>query len=243
MLTPSQCREVGWVVVERVPVPMVDDHACRQRPVGCLPRHDRTRPPHVRFGHLDPRTVLASAGPDASGAHGNAVRRPRAWAKLRRQRPSFTLSGRAQVPGALGGALVGAVVDLTPLGWLAVEHGATHRARQAGKGGRAPRQCAPVTFPARLRAVDEPARVAPQPVGLHLHRCAATATRCVDHARQYSGSGTTLAVATGHGRDAIGIDLDARNASLARERVGMWLTEVTATELAAALGGTTEAAA
>ena len=39
----------------------------------------------------------------------------------------------------------------------------------------------------------------------------------------FAGSGTTLAVAIGHGRDAIGIDLDGRNAELARERVGMWL--------------------
>jgi hypothetical protein len=40
----------------------------------------------------------------------------------------------------------------------------------------------------------------------------------------FAGSGTTLAVATGHGRDAIGIDLDARNAELARDRCGMFLT-------------------
>lgn len=40
----------------------------------------------------------------------------------------------------------------------------------------------------------------------------------------FAGSGTTLAVATGMGRDAIGIDLDARNADLAYERVGMFLT-------------------
>lgn len=39
----------------------------------------------------------------------------------------------------------------------------------------------------------------------------------------FAGSGTTLAVATGHGRDAVGIDLDERNAELARQRVGMWL--------------------
>lgn len=39
----------------------------------------------------------------------------------------------------------------------------------------------------------------------------------------FAGSGTTLAVATGHGRDAIGIDLDERNIELARERVGMFL--------------------
>lgn len=36
----------------------------------------------------------------------------------------------------------------------------------------------------------------------------------------FAGSGTTLAVATGHGRDAIGIDIDARNADLAIQRVG-----------------------
>lgn len=40
----------------------------------------------------------------------------------------------------------------------------------------------------------------------------------------FAGSGTTLAVATGHGRDAIGIDLDERNADLALERCGMFLT-------------------
>jgi hypothetical protein len=41
----------------------------------------------------------------------------------------------------------------------------------------------------------------------------------------FAGSGTTLAVATGHGRDAIGFDIDARNAEQAMERVGpMFLT-------------------
>lgn len=41
----------------------------------------------------------------------------------------------------------------------------------------------------------------------------------------FAGSGTTLAVATGHGRDAIGIDLDPRNFDLARERIGLFLSE------------------
>src|SRR5690606_5836353 len=36
----------------------------------------------------------------------------------------------------------------------------------------------------------------------------------------FAGSGTTLQVATGHGHDAIGIDLDERNYQLALERVG-----------------------
>lgn len=40
----------------------------------------------------------------------------------------------------------------------------------------------------------------------------------------FAGSGTTLAVAVGHGRDAIGIDLDERNVDLVRDRVGMFLT-------------------
>lgn len=43
----------------------------------------------------------------------------------------------------------------------------------------------------------------------------------------FAGSGTTLMSATGHGRDAIGFDLDERNAHLARERIGMFLTEWT----------------
>jgi hypothetical protein len=42
----------------------------------------------------------------------------------------------------------------------------------------------------------------------------------------FAGSGTTLAVANGLGRDAVGIDLDARNADLARKRCGMFLDVV-----------------
>jgi DNA modification methylase len=37
----------------------------------------------------------------------------------------------------------------------------------------------------------------------------------------FCGSGTTLAAASGLGRDSIGIDLDPRNLDLARERVGV----------------------
>jgi DNA modification methylase len=36
----------------------------------------------------------------------------------------------------------------------------------------------------------------------------------------FAGSGTTLWMALGNGRDSIGVDLDERNAELARERVG-----------------------
>ena len=49
----------------------------------------------------------------------------------------------------------------------------------------------------------------------------------------FGGSGTTLAVATGHGRDALGIDLDHRNADLARDRIGpMFFKEATVEEAA-----------
>ncbi len=42
----------------------------------------------------------------------------------------------------------------------------------------------------------------------------------------FAGTGTTLSVATGMGRDAIGADLDPRNADLALERVGPLLLSV-----------------
>ena len=44
--------------------------------------------------------------------------------------------------------------------------------------------------------------------------------------RDIAGSGTTLQVASGHGLDAIGIDLDSRNAELAYERIGGLFLEV-----------------
>lgn len=43
---------------------------------------------------------------------------------------------------------------------------------------------------------------------------------------KYSGSGTTLAVATGHGHDAVGIDLDDRNEVLARDRIGPFMFDL-----------------
>jgi DNA modification methylase len=40
----------------------------------------------------------------------------------------------------------------------------------------------------------------------------------------FAASGPTVMVALGHGRDSIGIDIDSRNADLALQPVGMWLT-------------------
>ena len=42
----------------------------------------------------------------------------------------------------------------------------------------------------------------------------------------FGGSGTTAVVATGHGRNCLLIDLDERNADLARNRVGMFLSVI-----------------
>jgi hypothetical protein len=42
----------------------------------------------------------------------------------------------------------------------------------------------------------------------------------------FAGSGTTLAVASGNGRDSIGIDLDERNVDLALDRVGPLLLQI-----------------
>lgn len=42
----------------------------------------------------------------------------------------------------------------------------------------------------------------------------------------FGGSGTTAAVATGHGRDCTLVDLDARNEDLCRERIGLFLEVV-----------------
>jgi len=73
-----------------------------------------------------------------------------------------------------------------------------------------------------------------QPVGDHIVAASRTTLGWTDCGHDdwrngvtldpFAGSGTTLAVATGHGRDAVGIDLDERNADLAYERIGMFLT-------------------
>lgn len=54
----------------------------------------------------------------------------------------------------------------------------------------------------------------------------------------FGGSGTTLEVAIGKGRDAIGVDLDRRNVELARQRVGpFFFEEQTVDELVSFLNG------
>lgn len=71
----------------------------------------------------------------------------------------------------------------------------------------------------------------PRQLGGYVCQCGSESFKYVaDHWRPglvldpFAGSGTTLTVATGHGRDAIGIDLDERNGELAVERNGMFVT-------------------
>lgn len=47
----------------------------------------------------------------------------------------------------------------------------------------------------------------------------------------FAGSGTTGLVASGLSRRAVLIDIDERNVHLARERIGMWMTEATVDQL------------
>lgn len=57
----------------------------------------------------------------------------------------------------------------------------------------------------------------------------------------FAGSGTTGAVAVGYGRDFIGLDLDARNADLARERIGpMFFTEHALEDVSGLFSGESE---
>lgn len=69
----------------------------------------------------------------------------------------------------------------------------------------------------------------PPEVGWQMTRTAVGWTDCGHHLWRpgvvldpFVGSGTVLDAALGQGRSAIGIDLDARNLDLARDRLGMF---------------------
>ena len=64
---------------------------------------------------------------------------------------------------------------------------------------------------------------APAAFGVVVCGCGAGGWRAGVVLDPFAGSGTTLAVASGHGRHSIGIDLDARNAAHAAARCGMFL--------------------
>lgn len=86
--------------------------------------------------------------------------------------------------------------------------------------------------PAPFRAGDDPSRQGRQVETIGWTDCGHDDFRTGRVLDIFGGSGTTLQVATGHGRDAIGIDLDARNAVLARDRIGpMFFKQMDVAEL------------
>jgi DNA methylase len=92
-------------------------------------------------------------------------------------------------------------------------------------------------------AVDDPPEDAPRRERIKNKRVVVDVGECRDpsHWRpgrvldSFAGTGTTLLVANAWGRDALGIDLDAGNVELARERCGLFFREVSAEDLAAEL--------
>lgn len=108
--------------------------------------------------------------------------------------------------------------------------GASHQRDQ----GRQPRRESGSSGQARARSETEASRLAHDDVPSlwRVDPGAESCPRCSGRLRlgrvldPFAGSGTTLQVATGHGRDAIGIDIDARNADLAADRCGMFLEVV-----------------
>jgi hypothetical protein len=199
---------------------VVDDKSFSERTVGKLPHQNGPRTPHVRLCHLDPRSEAIATVP--AMAH-RTHRKPVVWRarpELGGRRPSLTSRGGSQVPGALASAFIRAVVDTLSFRGLPMECGSTDRTNQRSRYRSRSTESLSVLLSAPCRAVDKSAPVPSQAVRLHAKSHTATATRRFNHNRQSTGSGTTLAVATGHGRNAIGIDIDGRNADLALGRVG-----------------------
>lgn len=214
-------------VVQHVAVPMVDDLTPRERPVCGFPHDDGTQTPYVGLGDLYPcASSVALVAAKCDGAHRQKVVR-RTSTKLGSRGSPHAFRRSPKIAGALGGAHIRAVVDLAALRRLPVEQ---HAADWAGeiRNDRRTARGATVSLAARPGAEDQAGPIAGESVRLDRERRTAPGACCVDHASQSTGSGTTLAVATGHGRDAIGIDLDERNAELALERVGPMLLTVEA---------------
>lgn len=228
---PRETAEVGEVIVQAVPVLVMDHHADRHLTVGLFPHDDGSRQPEVRFGHLHPSPLIPSLRtlPDPHRSYRGAAWRRDAQAELRAWRPAHTLRRRVErsaLQRSAASALVRTESCVSDLGALAVEGTAAYLTDERLTGSslrRAQRR--------RLRAVARTAFAtehqasgsATHPIGADVDRLTASSA-CGQHA--LDSSGTTLQVATRLGREAIGIDLDPRNEDLVRERVGMFLEEV-----------------
>lgn len=206
---------------------MMNHEARRDRAVSVLVDDVSAQTPHVRLGHLHESALVLSARAlsDSLDAH----RHPIVWAftslELRCGRSTSALWWGLEVAGSLGCARIGAVVDRSALGGFAVECDSAGRAGEWRQLRRMAVHRRAVGLSTLSRAEDQARRVALQSVGLNRELGSTVGAGCKGHAVQYSGSGTTLAVATGHGHDALGVDLDSRNADLARERIGPLLFE------------------
>ena len=113
--------KVGDAVVKRVPVLVVYDHPRRDRAIGFLPHHDRSRLPDVRLRDLDPSAPIPAAlvaGTNANGSHIASVRRSfpgRSGSWVGVKALPFVVAGRsAELPDRLavveGGPALGANV-------------------------------------------------------------------------------------------------------------------------------------
>ena len=187
--------EVRRLVVQSVAVDVVNDVPSGKRPVGKLPRDDRSGTPHVRFRHLDPcARVVSPVRANSDGSHPRLVVRG-SRAELRRGGAPHSPGRGFEVPRPLRRAGIRAVVDGTQLRRLAMELVSAHGAGEVR--GPLPRTPERRTFllSAGSRAEQQSALVAGEAVGLDLESGAATGTRRINHDWQFT-SETTLAVAS-----------------------------------------------
>ena len=215
-------RQVGYPVIERVPVEVVDDVPTRERTVCRFPHHNGARTPHIRVSHLYPCALVAFSA--ASPVPDSSDRQPIVWGraglKLSRWRvPRPLRRAVIKIASPDGGTFVRAIVGGAPFRWPSSEHDAADGAVDVKRCSWAA-SSGPISRSAFARAEQQPALVALEPVRLHAERVSTVGACHIDHAGQSTGTGTTLAVATGHGRNALGIDIDPRNLELAYERIG-----------------------
>lgn len=206
VLSPRQGLKVLGTVVERVAVDVVDDVPARCRPVD----QSGALAPDVRFGDLDPNSRGVGPVvplPYSLTADGEDVVRLLATPELRGRSATSALRRWLECHVGLGRTRHRAVVDVAKFGWLTHEPSAADGAGSRHAPGPARRRTERILSPwahLRLRSAE-------------LLR-AGEALK-VDHRRHTeslpsTGTGTTLAVAALHGRNAIGIDIDSRNADM-----------------------------
>ena len=209
---------------------MMHHFAFRDRSIVCLMYDTSTQPPNIRFRHLHERPSVVAASPIAYPFCPDRDMVVRCLARLKLGGFRYTRSlwyAVSQIAGAFRGTLIRAVVHVSTLRWFAMKRPLAYGTRYGWSLWSWPASGLAVNFSALARAVDKARLVSCEAIGLDRERLSTVAAWNI-HIAQYSGTGTTLAVAHGHGRDAIGIDIDERSAELARDRVGPMFLEVVA---------------